>query len=102
MCCWQHNISANDKYISQILPFIPISQSSGVIRKCYYCDDSILEQQDLTSATMHRKCWDERERRYNAGKCIVCGHENRSEKTARCSDCSLNNTTFSGYEGPTT
>ena len=66
---------------------------------CEMCRKTVGDyDQDQIKIGNHRVCSNEYRRRYNEGKCVMCGKNDRLEMTI-CSKCDETNAEYDGYEG---
>ena len=68
---------------------------------CDYCRRPCREGQELLyDAETHQPCKDEWQTRYDDGKCVVCGKNERPSSESVCVSCFDNNVEYQGYQGP--
>ena len=67
---------------------------------CKLCGRPCLESHDLYQNKIHMACYDERNRRFDAGLCTKCGENYRVAGYNRCQDCTDDPIGFKGYPGP--
>ena len=66
--------------------------------ECELCHQPVCDGQDHTEIGNHKVCSDEWSRRYDNGKCVDCGKNERLYPISACPDCKNNNLGYTGYE----
>lgn len=67
----------------------------GVMPPCILCGRELPEDGGL-----HPECWNEHERRDDAGMCVLCDKHEQKIGFAKCAECiAAHNSTYTGYPG---